>query len=645
MVIINGSVNRVPTSSINQVSTTRAGAPTEVKDKDLSKVTAKNLQQQIAQRFEIALGKDTKLPYSPQHPSVTPTDYQKLKDIIPGYQGNIKVIRVKPKNGADTENVIVASPDVLVHFSKGIPTKEVTVTSPKGKTLMETALTAQRTVSIAEKNLGMDLKWSTGMPQLDVQITDEGAYYARNIEASLGVMPVLLPGGVRVAEKYAKDPDVVSHEVGHAILDSLRDQYYYSKSPETRAIHEALADTQAALVNADNDKVIAKVLDKDGNIKPGNPIENIAEGFDPKKGYLRKLDDTRNPVVKLLTGDKYKYKRYSELKPSAYHDIDYNKIFKEALGDKYKQYVGDEKLTPEKAAQILKKLPKDLSEKANKLIDKEYARLDDQKVYGEEHSYSRVFSSAVYDALKNKYESIKDKDPEGDHKAQFKEAVKDIRKAVYSGMKIAPATDPSFKDMAVSMIAGDKLFNKGKASQALAEAFKEKGILNDKDLKHLDKVINESQKMDIKLPENLRKIDIPQNQQRFLRTLSDKQLKAYSETNPALKDNINKWRELRATAKQLGEKFVEEGNKRGLFKVDPETAKSFQLYEVQRDKDGNTILLFKGKNDKLAEAELSPNMVMVFDKNGKLIYGNVFGLDNVQERVEDAKKFQKDYNL
>lgn len=76
----------------------------------------------------------------------------------------------------------------------------------------------------------------------------------------------------------AKDPDIISHESGHAVLDAHRPQYSRTNS-FTRSTHEAFADGTAMLLSLKDKDVRADVLARREKGQSGNLASNLGEGI------------------------------------------------------------------------------------------------------------------------------------------------------------------------------------------------------------------------------------------------------------------------------------------------------------------------------------------------------------------------------
>ena len=91
--------------------------------------------------------------------------------------------------------------------------------------------------------------------------------------------------------------DIVAHETGHAIIDGIAPDLLDSATPQSLAIHEALADITAMLMAFSSHNLRPYILKKGkGSIKGvhPNPFTDIAEEFGTERGHehgLRTLDN------------------------------------------------------------------------------------------------------------------------------------------------------------------------------------------------------------------------------------------------------------------------------------------------------------------------------------------------------------------
>lgn len=128
--------------------------------------------------------------------------------------------------------------------------------------------------------LGREVTWAFGGEQLLV-VPRAGewanAFYERETR-SLQFFWFPGPSGATVYTALSRD--IVAHECGHALLDAVVPSLYDSGTPESIAIHEAVADVVAVLMALDSDALRMGVLARSGNKLTGaNAFNAIAEEF------------------------------------------------------------------------------------------------------------------------------------------------------------------------------------------------------------------------------------------------------------------------------------------------------------------------------------------------------------------------------
>ena len=146
--------------------------------------------------------------------------------------------------------------------------------------------------------LGRRLAWSFDAPQLLVIPRAgqwENAFYERETHS---LQFFYFPS--------AKDPeqiiytslsrDIVSHETAHAILDGIAPDLYDALTPQSLALHEAVADLTAVFMAMRSHNLLPPILrETEGSIQESTAFSSIAEEFgrgrDPlgEAGYLRSL--------------------------------------------------------------------------------------------------------------------------------------------------------------------------------------------------------------------------------------------------------------------------------------------------------------------------------------------------------------------
>jgi hypothetical protein len=75
-------------------------------------------------------------------------------------------------------------------------------------------------------------------------------------------------------------PDIVAHETTHAILDGIAPDLYNATSPQSLAMHEAVADLGAVMLAVRTSRLLRQVLDATGgDIRKAKAFNKIAEQF------------------------------------------------------------------------------------------------------------------------------------------------------------------------------------------------------------------------------------------------------------------------------------------------------------------------------------------------------------------------------
>ncbi len=161
--------------------------------------------------------------------------------------------------------------------------------------------TVLRTIDLFEKKdtLGRPLEWAFDAPQLLV-IPRAGeqanAYYHRDTH-SLQFFSFLTQETPRNKIYTCLSRDIVAHETGHAIVDGVAPDLLDASSPQSLAIHEAMADLVALLMAFSSHNLSAYLLRKgNGSIEGQNPFTTIAEEFGVARGHgdgLRSLHNKK----------------------------------------------------------------------------------------------------------------------------------------------------------------------------------------------------------------------------------------------------------------------------------------------------------------------------------------------------------------
>jgi hypothetical protein len=158
-----------------------------------------------------------------------------------------------------------------------------------------------KTIGMFEERdaLGRPVDWAFDAPQLLV-VPRAGemanAYYERESH-SLQFFFFADPTGANRRIQTSNSQDIVAHETAHALLDGIAPDLYSAISPQSLAIHEAVADLASLLVSLRCRELTRRVLgDTGGQIDNSNVFSGLAEqfaiGLDPERHYLRNLNNT-----------------------------------------------------------------------------------------------------------------------------------------------------------------------------------------------------------------------------------------------------------------------------------------------------------------------------------------------------------------
>lgn len=128
--------------------------------------------------------------------------------------------------------------------------------------------------------LGRQVEWAFGSEQLLI-VPRAGewanAFYERATR-SLQFFSFVPESGKRVYTALSRD--VVAHECGHALLDAVVPSLYDSSTPQSVAIHEAVADLIAVIMALDSGRLRQAVLTAgDNSLGTSNAFTAIAEEF------------------------------------------------------------------------------------------------------------------------------------------------------------------------------------------------------------------------------------------------------------------------------------------------------------------------------------------------------------------------------
>ena len=284
--------------------------------------------------------------------------------------------------------------------------------------------TIQHTIDSMEKILGYDITFAFGDKQIGLAPdagVDLNAYYSRD-EESLNFFHDFDP--VKKETVYSgASGEVISHEVGHAILDSVRPGFLTSWSADTNGLHEAFGDLTALYMSTQNDEVCQLAAQQTGG--------------DLSKPSL--LSDTGEHMGRAINN---KYDIHDA-------DRDYVRCMINDCKWEDPNNIEGEDPTPE------------------------------HPVSTEMHDWSRIFSGAQYDVMAaiTKRNMADGMDAAKAIKAAGQESMELLTKAV----SISPRHDASYRDIALCMLKVDANNNEGKAHDIILNTFKERNILEEGD--------------------------------------------------------------------------------------------------------------------------------------------------------------------
>jgi hypothetical protein len=254
--------------------------------------------------------------------------------------------------------------------------------------------------------------WSTSNP-MQVSLTEADPQLNANYTRLFGLR--FYSQTVHNFDIHASEsPDVICHELGHAVLDALRPQLFNVANTETSAFHESFGDISAILcalqVPAMRDAVIKET---GGRLNTNSRLSRLAEqlgwGLRQISPQMVDRDCLRNAM------NHFFYKRPDLLPPSA----------------------------------------------------------DADQLSSEEHSFSRVFTGAFLDALARMFSASSSRD-----EAALAEISRDIGQLLIDAVHGAPVTQAYFSQIAAAMIQADQARFAGKNNAELTGAFLEHGILS-----------------------------------------------------------------------------------------------------------------------------------------------------------------------
>ncbi|MBI3119427.1 MAG: hypothetical protein HYZ00_12105 [Candidatus Hydrogenedentes bacterium] len=269
--------------------------------------------------------------------------------------------------------------------------------------------------------------WHQNIPgALPVRLDDGvdlNAYYARdayppyNIKQGLSFFHDTVTDtstGQHVMVYSGESPDVVSHELGHAVLDKLKPQLFSMTTTEAAAFHESFGDMSSILTALQLPQVRLAILgETSGHLWRNSSVSRLAEqlGWAIRQRYPFAVDadSLRNASNSF-------------------------------------SYVDPASLPPDAPATQLSREP---------------------------HNFSRVFTGAFLEALGGMVLTLADPPSETD----VAQAAADMGRLLVAGIAAAPTNVQFFRAVAREMIAADAAIFNAKYGEALKRAFMRRKLL------------------------------------------------------------------------------------------------------------------------------------------------------------------------
>jgi hypothetical protein len=207
--------------------------------------------------------------------------------------------------------------------------------------------------------------------------------------------------------------DTVSHETGHALLDTLRSELFGSNLPEPAAFHEAFADCMAILTALNDKTSRGALLVRSPNLDTPNFVESGSEYL--SDAIQRQFGNVAPSKPRRALND-FQWKLPSTLPAGQFND------------------------PPE----LLSREP---------------------------HSFSRVFTGCFYDTLRNIFAGMP-----SHNEASLLQAAQTTGKLLIAGVLASPQTGRYFRAVGRAMVLADGQQNGGANRDAIGRAFSAHGL-------------------------------------------------------------------------------------------------------------------------------------------------------------------------
>ncbi len=154
---------------------------------------------------------------------------------------------------------------------------------------ISTFATVLKTIELFEKHntLGRPIKWAFPAKQL-VVIPRAGkmanAFYNRDTNTLEFFYFDSISSNQTIYSCLSRE--IVAHEAGHAIIDGIAPDLMNAYTPDSLAIHEALADVVALFLSFGSNKLTKLILEENtGSIREQSHFTRLAEEFGDARGY------------------------------------------------------------------------------------------------------------------------------------------------------------------------------------------------------------------------------------------------------------------------------------------------------------------------------------------------------------------------
>ena len=211
--------------------------------------------------------------------------------------------------------------------------------------------------------------------------------------------------------------EVVAHEAGHGVLHHLRPTYLTAFSPDPGAFHESFGDVTAMLVAMTDDRVLQKMTEQTGgDLRKPNLVAQMGEELGITINHVKGRNVTGGDYVRTAINS----------------------------------------FTWSDPAQLPAKTPYD-------------------QLSSEVHSYSRLFTGAVYDVLTG---MVDQRRASGTPAKEAIRASAEELTRLYGGLlTTAPQGNFAYRDMANALLEADRKVNQGARQDLLTQVFTQRQIL------------------------------------------------------------------------------------------------------------------------------------------------------------------------